>query len=69
MSRQNKSKSLVGNQHKAFIKAARELGCDESEARFNEALRNLVKDPNDKKALDKLADELGQNDLPGQSKA
>ena len=46
-----------------FRDAARSLGCDESEERFNEALRALVKNQNDKKALDKLADALGQNEV------
>lgn len=30
-------------QSKAFIDAARELGCDESEERFNEALRAVAR--------------------------
>jgi hypothetical protein len=32
-----------GDQVKQFRKAARELGCDESEARFQEALRTIAK--------------------------
>lgn len=44
-----------------FRDTARSLECDESEDRFNAALRDLVKNPSDKEALGKLADELGQN--------
>jgi hypothetical protein len=36
-------KRKAGDQVKAFRKAARELGCDESEERFQETLRALAK--------------------------
>ena len=32
-------------QSQRFIEAARELGCDESEERFNEALKKVAKAP------------------------
>lgn len=39
------------NQVKAFRKAARELGCDDNEERFKEALRTVARaKPKDKKA-------------------
>jgi hypothetical protein len=37
------------SQSAAFCKAARELGCDESEERFQEALRKLSKKQSDHK--------------------
>jgi hypothetical protein len=36
-------KPKADDQVKAFRKAARELGCDESEERFQDALRTLAK--------------------------
>ncbi len=36
-------KPTPDDQVKAFRKAARELGCDESEERFQEALRTIAK--------------------------
>jgi hypothetical protein len=36
-------KKLIPDQHKAFKKAARALGADESEARFDAALKVVAK--------------------------
>jgi hypothetical protein len=47
-----KSKS-ENEQVKAFRKAARELGCDESEERFQEALRAVAKQKPKGKASEK----------------
>lgn len=33
------------SQHDAFLNAARELGCDESEERFDAALRKVASSP------------------------
>jgi hypothetical protein len=38
-----KAKATPDDQVKRFRKAARELGCDESEERFQEALRTVAK--------------------------
>lgn len=35
-------------QHREFVKAARELGCDEDEAAFKERLKRLVSAPSAK---------------------
>ena len=43
MTRSIQTKSPSSDQVKAFRKAARELGCDESEDRFKEALRTVAK--------------------------
>jgi hypothetical protein len=38
-------KAPISNQSKAFIDAARELGCDDSEERFVETVRKIAKAP------------------------
>ncbi len=57
-----KTRPKGGSQVNRFRETARALGCDEDENRFNAALRTLVKNPNNKKALDTIAEELGQNE-------
>jgi hypothetical protein len=44
-----KQKKNQGDQVRAFRKAARELGADESEERFNAALKTVAKHKNDPK--------------------
>jgi hypothetical protein len=36
-------RNATGDQTQRFIEAARELGCDESEERFDDALRKVAK--------------------------
>ena len=43
MDKSRAPKNKPADQVKAFRKAARELGCDESEERFQEALRTVAK--------------------------
>ena len=43
MTRSIQTKSPSSDQVKAFRKAARELGCDDNEGRFKEALRTVAK--------------------------
>jgi hypothetical protein len=38
----NKTKPDTSDQHKRFIETARELGCDEDEAAFDEKLRRIA---------------------------
>lgn len=47
---------------KLQIEKARELGVDEDEAKFDEALRRLANKPSNQKALDDLAEIRGQTD-------
>jgi hypothetical protein len=49
-------------QVRAFRKAARELGADEEEAKFNAALRKIAKHNPDPKDIEQLADMIGQTD-------
>ena len=38
----NPSKRINADQHKRFVETARELGCDEDEAAFDEKLRRIA---------------------------
>jgi len=52
-------KSKPNDQVKQFRKAAKALGADESEERFNAALKKIAKKS---KAIENLSDALGQSD-------
>lgn len=45
-----------------FREKARELGVDESEDKFDEALRRLANNPSDPQVINDLAEMLGQTD-------
>lgn len=40
-----KTRHGPGGQHREFVKAARELGCDEAEAAFDKALKKVASAP------------------------
>ena len=54
-------KRKAGDQVKAFRKAARELGCDESEERFQETLRALAKRKPQRDESEKTKGNLREN--------
>jgi len=53
-----KQKQMVSDQAKRFAETARELGCDESEERFNENLKRIAKSKSN------AAKERSDNDTP-----
>ena len=45
MPKANQKKVSPADQHREFVKAARELGCDESEEAFDKVLRKVASAP------------------------